>query len=219
MCTLRSVVRPLLTALLAVGVVLRPGPAASLGTAFTYQGQLQQSGLPADGSCDMQFSLFGAASRGPQIGSTQAALAVNVTNGLFTVPLDFGSVFTGIELYLEIQVRCPAGGGSYVILSPRQHLTGAPYALYAPTAGNLSCSGCVTAGDLASGAVTGSAILDGAIAQGKLAFTPVLSVGANAPLASSSGQNPTISLSGVVGIANGGTGASTAANEIGRAHV
>jgi len=212
MCTLRSLVRPLLTVVLAFGVVLHPGPAASLGTAFTYQGQLQQSGLPASGSCDMQFSLFNAASRGVQIGSAQVALAVNVTNGLFTVPLDFGSVFTGIELYLEIQVRCPAGGGSYVILSPRQHLTGAPYALYAPTAGNLSCSGCVTAGDLASGAVTGSAIASGAIDKSQLNFAPVLSVGAMAPLASSSGQNPSISLTGIVSVLNGGTGASTPAN-------
>ena len=39
----------------------------------------------------------------------------------------------------------------------------------------------------------------------------VISVGASAPLASSGGTNPTISLTGIVGVANGGTGASTAA--------
>lgn len=41
--------------------------------------------------------------------------------------------------------------------------------------------------------------------------TGVLSVGASGPLASSGGQNPSVSLTGVVSVANGGTGASDAA--------
>ena len=39
-------------------------PAFALGTAFTYQGQLQQGGAPADGSCDFQFSLWDALGSG-----------------------------------------------------------------------------------------------------------------------------------------------------------
>jgi hypothetical protein len=134
-----------LIGLLAIDTVPGAGRAAPLGTAFTYQGQLQQNGIPANGSCDMKFTLFDGDTVGAgQIGSTQPAAAVNVTNGLFTVPLDFGGgVFTGADRYLEIQVRC--GSGSYVTLSPRQKLTAAPYALYAPTAGNLS--GMVTVAD------------------------------------------------------------------------
>ena len=49
---------------LVTGVPARPAAATPLGTAFTYQGQLEQSGAPANGSCDMLFSLFGAASGG-----------------------------------------------------------------------------------------------------------------------------------------------------------
>ncbi len=54
-----------------------------------------------------------------------------MTNGLFTVSLDFGSsAFAGDARWLEISVRCPGGSGSYTTLSPRQDITGTPYALY-----------------------------------------------------------------------------------------
>jgi len=109
------------------------GPLATpLGTAFTYQGQLDQSGSPYTGACDFQFSLWDAASGGTQIGSTQTQTGVTVTDGLFTVSLDFGSsVFTGDARWLGLAVRCPAGSGSYTALSPRQALAATPYALYA----------------------------------------------------------------------------------------
>ena len=103
---------------------------AALGTAFTYQGQLKREGALVTGSCDFQFSLWDAATGGTQIGTTQAKSNVPVSNGLFTVELDFGSgVFTGDARWLAIAVRCPAGGGSYTALSPRQALTATPYAL------------------------------------------------------------------------------------------
>ena len=55
---------------------------------------------------------------------------------VFGLPIDFGSdKFTGGNRWLEIWVRCPAGGGTYHQLLPRQPLTAAPYALYAPEAG------------------------------------------------------------------------------------
>ena len=108
---------------------------AALGTAFTYQGQLSQGGNPVNGTADFLFGLFDSASAGAQIGVTQTAAVVNVSNGLFTVELDFGSnVFNGDARWLEIAVRQPAGSGSYTPLSPRQALTAAPYALYARTA-------------------------------------------------------------------------------------
>jgi hypothetical protein len=106
---------------------------APLSTSFTYQGQLRQGGNPVNGTCDFQFSLWDAASGGAQIGTTQTATNVTVSNGLFTVQLDFGSAaFTGDARWLEIAVRCPAGSGSYTTLTPRQALTPAPYALALP---------------------------------------------------------------------------------------
>jgi hypothetical protein len=100
-----------------------------VGTAFTYQGQLKDGGVAASGQYDLQFALFDAASGGSQVGSTQAVLNQTVTDGLFTVQLDFGAdaPFQGEARWLEIAARI-AGGGSYTTLSPRQALTAAPYA-------------------------------------------------------------------------------------------
>jgi trimeric autotransporter adhesin len=105
-----------------------------LGTAFTYQGHLRQSGTAVSGACDFQFGLYGAVSGGAQIGTTQTKSSVAVSGGLFTVAsLDFGpGAFNGQARWLAIGVRCPAGAGSYTPLTPRQALTPAPYALALP---------------------------------------------------------------------------------------
>jgi len=107
------------------------GTTAVLTTAFTYQGLLQDGGSPANGAYDLQFKLFDAASGGVQVGSTLTQNDVAVSNGLFTVQLDFGSVFDGNERYLETAVRPGSSTGSYTTLTPRQPLTAAPYAHYA----------------------------------------------------------------------------------------
>ncbi|GAB4404025.1 MAG: hypothetical protein Kow00123_15630 [Anaerolineales bacterium] len=113
-----------------------PGPQGevsvqgTVGTAFTYQGQLKKDGASVSGTCDMQFSLWNAASGGTQVGTTQTKTNVAVSRGLFTVQVDFGgSAFQGDARWLGVAVRCPAGSGSYTTLSPRQALTAAPYAL------------------------------------------------------------------------------------------
>jgi hypothetical protein len=119
----------------AASALRRDSGQAPLSTSFTYQGQLKQGGSPVSGTCDFQFSLWDAASGGAQIVTTQTATSVTVSNGLFTVQLDFGaSAFTGDARWLETAVRCPAGSGSYTTLTPRQALTAAPYALYAKSA-------------------------------------------------------------------------------------
>ncbi len=137
-------VRRILIVLLVVGLLLaptvglsfaqKPAPesvtvAPTLGTAFTYQGRLTDGGNPANGAYDFQFKLYAAASGGSQVGSTVTKSNVQVTNGFFTVQIDFGNVFNGQRRWLEIAVR-HAGSGSYTTLSPRQELTAAPNALY-----------------------------------------------------------------------------------------
>ncbi len=113
-------------------------PQSALGTAFTYQGQLKNASGPINGNCDFQFSLWDAVSGGISLASDLSRTNVAVNNGLFTTPIDFGvNAFDGNARWLEISVKCPAGNGSYVTLTPRQPLTPAPYALYSTSTSAL----------------------------------------------------------------------------------
>jgi hypothetical protein len=106
-------------------------PELPAGTAFTYQGRLTDaSGRPVDGTCDFQFSLWDDPDTGSQVGTTQEETGVAVDGGLLTVPLDFGGVFDGTALWLQVAVRC-TGDPGYVTLAQRQVLRPAPYALSA----------------------------------------------------------------------------------------
>src|SRR5690349_15799784 len=62
-------------------------------TAFTYQGKLTDSGNLANGQYDLQFKLFDTATvgTGTQQGSAVTVSNVTVSNGIFTVQLDFGA--------------------------------------------------------------------------------------------------------------------------------
>ena len=115
--------------------VASPQDAAT--TAFTYQGYLKDGSLPANGDYDFRFILYDNAAGGSQVGSALYYDSVPVTNGLFTLQLNFGAVFDGARLWIEIAVR-PAGGTTYNTLDPRQEITAAPYALYALRADHLS---------------------------------------------------------------------------------
>ena len=106
-------------------VALAPmATAAPAGTTFTYQGELSQNGTPYTGTVTMQFRLFPAASGGTQIGSTLTVNNLSVTNGKFTVDLDFGDVFNTELRWLGLTVD-----GN--VLSPRQPVRPAPVAMYA----------------------------------------------------------------------------------------
>lgn len=104
---------------------------APVGTAFTYQGHLADNGNPASGTYDFQFELFNALSGGSQAGGTVTKDDVAVSDGRFTVELDFGSVFDGTALWLAIGVRPGASTDPFTALIPRQPITAVPYALTA----------------------------------------------------------------------------------------
>lgn len=123
----------LLNSLLALALLGVVPAGLAQGTAFTYQGQLADGGVPVTGSYDVRAILYNADLGGSQVGLIITNLAVSVERGCFTTPLDFGpGVFDGSRRWLEIAVR-PSGSGSFTALNPRQELTPAPYALYALT--------------------------------------------------------------------------------------
>lgn len=105
-------------------------PQTALGTAFTYQGYLKDGNLPATGPFDFRFILYDSQTGGFQLGSP-IVRGLGVTEGQFSLPLDFGNVFNGQKLWLEIGVRPSGSADPYVTLTPRQEITAAPYAVYA----------------------------------------------------------------------------------------
>jgi hypothetical protein len=118
-------VRFLFSAVIAAILVL--GISAQT-TEFSYQGSLKDGVNAANGNYDFEFALFDALTAGAQVGSTLTRAPVAVSSGIFTVPLDFGSVFPGASRFLELRVR-PTGGGPFNTLSPRQRIDSAPYSV------------------------------------------------------------------------------------------
>src|SRR3989475_3078445 len=97
-------------------------------SSFIYQGRLTDGGTAANGNYDLQFALFDSLLGGAQVGSTQTVNTVAVSNGVFTVSLDFGAnSFNGANRFLEISAR--PTGGSFTLLTPRQQVTSTPYAI------------------------------------------------------------------------------------------
>ena len=126
----------LLIGIFSTGVVIAQTP---LGTAFTYQGRLIDSGNPANGQYDLQFALYDAPAAGNQVGSTLTQTNTTVTGGVFTVLLDFGAgAFNGNAGWLLIGVRPGGTNGSFTTLSPRQAVSPAPNALFALSASNAN---------------------------------------------------------------------------------
>lgn len=179
--------------------------ASAQTTTFTYQGRLTDASAQANGAYDLGFALFDAATSGAQIGAAQTRAAVNVSNGVFTVQLDFGAnpFASGANRFLEIAVKRPADA-AFTTLTPRQQLTASPFSiqsLSATTANGLSaaCVACVTNAQIAS--------VDGAKVTGTVANA---TNAANAATANTANTATTAgNVTGVVAIANGGTGSAT----------
>jgi len=119
------------------------------GTAFTYQGWLDDGANPANGDYEILFRPFNVATGGSQL-TIPDIRAVTVSNGLFTTTLDFGSdMFAGGPVFLQLEVQTN-GGASYTVLTPRQQLTPTPYAIYAGGAGAAGITGTIPTSALAN---------------------------------------------------------------------
>lgn len=151
-------------------------------TAITYNGNLSESGLPANGNFDFQFVLFDAATNGNQIGSVLTQANIAVANGNFAATLDFGAAaFPGANRWLQVFVR-HTGMGAYIAQTPRTQLTSSPYAIRSLNftgilAGDVTgtqvatviANDAVTTDKIANGAVTTDKIANGAVTTDKIA--------------------------------------------------
>lgn len=127
-------------------ILLVPVIVSAQTTEFTYEGFLNYSGQPANGNFDFEFKLYDAASGGAQQGATLQRLNVTVTNGVFTVTLDFGAaVFPGDNRFLETGARPAGTSDPFTVTSPRPQITSAPYSIRSLNAGNASQLGSVDA--------------------------------------------------------------------------
>ena len=146
--------RPGLFRLLLVSIPVLPfATVFAQGTAFSYPGRLNSGANPANGNYDLTFALFNLSNGGSAVAGPATAGAVTVSNGLFTVALDFGpGVFNGTAYWLEIGIRTNGGGG-FTTLTPRQPLTPSPYAIFAGGANAAGLSGTIPAANIANGSI------------------------------------------------------------------
>jgi hypothetical protein len=109
---------------------------AAADTAFLYQGLLRENGNTAEGLYDLRLTLYEGVSGGSPIGQAVTNLSVPVTNGLFTMTVDFGGdVFNGVSRWLDLAVRRAGESSGFMSLTPRQILAPTPSALHAQRAG------------------------------------------------------------------------------------
>jgi hypothetical protein len=183
-------------------------------TVFTYQGKLSDGGSAANGQYDLQFNLYDQpAGVNPPLNAAPVEIGdVPVTNGVFTVKLDFGGAFAaGADRFLEIGVRPGASTGVYTVLNPRQQITASPYSIRTLSAaqadnadrlGNLPASDYLrTNGDGANVTnLNGANITDSSITGAKIANGEVVrSVnGVKDNLTIAAGTNVTITSNGQI---------------------
>src|SRR5262245_22789975 len=99
---------------------------------FTYQGRLSANGSPANGLYDFRFTIYKIQNGGEIIAGPKTNIAVQVTDGLFTIPLDFGQQpFLGVNRFLDIGVRTNGSPNGFTSITPRVRISSAPYALAA----------------------------------------------------------------------------------------
>ncbi len=171
-------------------------PLHAQGTAFTYQGLLNDNNAPANGTYILTFTLYVTNVGGIPVAGPVTNLPAAVTNGLFMSTIDFGNVFDGNAGWLEIGVETN-GGADFTILAPRQPISAVPYAM---TAGNLT--GPLALTQLPAAVVTNGAMglnLTGSFSGNGAGLTNVMAgsiVGAFASLAV--GSNFTVDASGNV---------------------
>jgi len=108
-----------LTLCVALAAALGMGATLAHADSFTYHGTLQDSGRPANGSYDIQLTLYSSQSGGAQLAAPVTIYAVPVKNGNFSTAVDFGQMSTAnAQSWVDVKVK-PAGSGNFTALDNR----------------------------------------------------------------------------------------------------
>jgi hypothetical protein len=126
---------------------------AAVPTEATVEGVLTAAGgaPAADGDYDLSFAIYAAKSGGAALWS-EGVVKVAVSGGRFSVAfggdkaLDADALLAANEAWLGVTVGADPE-------LPRTRLRAAPYALAAKRAAGLSCTGCISAEQIANGAI------------------------------------------------------------------
>ena len=154
---------------LTLSIMLTHPLTALAETTFTFQGRLGSAGEPANGPHDFEFRLYDAETGGTQVSGDLPIDAVDVTDGVFTVQLDFGDFpFNSAPRWLEIDVR-ETGSGAYTTLTNRFRVGTAPFAIEAL----FIAPGAVDTAAIQNGAVTTDKIANGAVTRQRMANNAV----------------------------------------------
>ena len=97
---------------------------------FIYQGKIEKNSAPFNGSLEVTMGMYPDDSGGSILSSW--VQVVTVIDGSFSFDYAIkNNELNGEQRWLEIWVRDPPGSGSWNVLSPRQPIRPAPYAIHA----------------------------------------------------------------------------------------
>lgn len=149
---------------------------AQLSPTFTYQGRLEDGGVPKNGPVDLLITPFNTSTGGTGLVAPLVLDAVPVVNGIFSARVNLGSaVFLGDPIFLQIGVREDSAGGvgdlgGFTTLAPRQEVTPAPYALHAEGV----AFNAITGAQIAPNTITGSDVADGSLTASDINTTSTI---------------------------------------------
>ncbi len=121
--------------LLVVGVFLFIGQAQAQAppNRIFYQGRLtNDTGVPLNGTYDIQFSLFDSASGGSRVWGPEVHSSVEVERGVFSVFLGESTSLADLNFGQQYWLQMSVGeGGDWNTFSPRAEMSAVPYAFNA----------------------------------------------------------------------------------------
>lgn len=121
LCSVRS--------MLVLALLLPAALANAQSQNVTYQGHLTSGGAAYSGAIDCRFGIWDSASGGHEL-ENETVENVSVTDGLFTATISLSAdTFQTTGVWMEVSVHPTGSGGSFTVLTPRQPLTAAPFAL------------------------------------------------------------------------------------------